>query len=156
MKIKDLKQEHPLIYKRALECQVEQGNVANDELILNLDKTAGNFLFDDTKEGHYIWSLVNNGNYQPFYDFHKAKETKYPKVMMVSDDEIDWNKRVVFMEKNGKFLAWYDAEKLEDAEKQTELITWNYSKDIEQKIKLTRQEIASKFEVALEHIEIVD
>jgi len=156
MKIKDLKQEHPLIYKRALECQVEQGNKPNDELEINLDEISGNFKWGRTLENWSVWSAVKNGNYQPFYDFHKPKEPQYPKVMMVSDDEIEWFKRVVFMEKIGRYLCWNLAETLEEAEEKTETFTWNYAKDIKPQIKLTRQEIASKFEVDLEQIEILD
>jgi hypothetical protein len=159
MKIKDLKQKHPLIYKRALECQVEQGNVANDGEEIDLSKDSGNFSWNQTKEGLNVWAAVNNGNFQPFYDFHeshKPKETQYPKVMMVSDGGIIWDKRVVFMKKRGRFLAWANAETLEHADRVTEATSWNYAKDIKPKIKLTRQEIASKFEVDLEQIEIVD
>ena len=42
-----------------------------------------------------------------------------------------WRKRVVFMEKCGKYLAWNDAETLEDAEDVYEVAAWNYAKDLE-------------------------
>ena len=43
------------------------------------------------------------------------EEKTYPRVMLVSDDKIDWKKRVVFMEKKEGFLAWKFVETLEEA-----------------------------------------
>ncbi len=154
MKIKDLKQEHPLIYKRALECQVEQGNEANDELELHFSTVSGGFIWYKTKEGQNIWESVDKRNFQLFYYFHK--QSQYPKVMMVSDDGNRWLQRVVFMKMKEKYFAWSYANTLEESEEQTELVTWTYVKDIKPQIKLTRQEIADKFEVDLEQIEILD
>lgn len=58
--------------------------------------------------------------------------TKYPKVMWVSDTERHFTqKRVVFMEKNGHFLAWNAAESIEEAKEKVEVFTWKYAKDIE-------------------------
>ena len=46
------------------------------------------------------------------------EEKAYPRVMLVSDDGINWDtRRVVFMEKCGGFLAWANAKTLEEAEK---------------------------------------
>ena len=59
------------------------------------------------------------------------EEKKYPKVMMVSGDGKTWFRRVVLMEKCGIYLAWNDAETFEEAEKETELVTWEFAKDIE-------------------------
>ena len=58
----------------------------------------------------------------------------YPKVMMVSDCPItkgnNGKKRVVFMEKLGTYLAWANAETLEDAEKEVDSYTWSYAVDV--------------------------
>ena len=71
-----------------------------------------------------------------------SAEKTYPRVMLVSFDGIHWgNQRVVFMEKNGGFLAWAFAETLEEAEKQTNIIFWKYAKEIEP-IQVTLEEIA--------------
>ena len=69
------------------------------------------------------------------------EEKTYPRVMLVSDDKIDWNKRVVFMEKCGGFMAWYNAETLEEAENITDTRFWNYAKELEP-IEVTLEEIA--------------
>ena len=62
------------------------------------------------------------------------KENVYPKVMMVSDCPItkgnNGKQRVVFMEKLGTYLAWANAETIEDAEKQVESYTWAYAVDV--------------------------
>ena len=69
------------------------------------------------------------------------EEKNYPRVMLVSDDRIKWCKRVVFMEKNGGFLAWGFAETLEVAEKIVRTTFWKYAKEIEP-IEVTLEEIA--------------
>ena len=70
------------------------------------------------------------------------EEKTYPRVMLVSDDNMNWdNRRVVFMEKCGGFLAWYNAETLEEAENEIDNIFWKYAKDIES-IEVTLEEIA--------------
>lgn len=53
----------------------------------------------------------------PLSEIQQHLVNEYPKVMTVSDYS-DFGlrmTRVVFMEKNGKFLAWSDARTLEDA-----------------------------------------
>lgn len=59
-------------------------------------------------------------------------ENKYPKVMWVSEDNLGWSKRVVFMEKGNKYLAWVIAETLEEAEYRLGVVSWKYAKDIEE------------------------
>ena len=78
-------------------------------------------------------------------------EKTYPRVMVVSDDKISWSKRVVFMEKMGRYVAWRGAETLEDAEKEKEIIFWNYAKEIEP-IEVTLEEIAEWKGVSKEQI----
>ena len=63
-----------------------------------------------------------------------SKENGYPKVMMVSNFPISENnkgyKRVVFMEKLGKYLAWQYAETIEAAEKETCIALWKFAVDV--------------------------
>ena len=62
------------------------------------------------------------------------EENGYPKVMMVSNFPISENnkgyKRVVFMEKLGKYLAWQYAETFEAAEKETCIALWKFAVDV--------------------------
>jgi len=75
----------------------------------------------------------------------------YPKVMLVSDFPISMNnfgfKRVVFMEKNGRYLAWYGAETLEEAKETMDITHWKYAEDVDSVLKLTLEEIAERFNV---------
>ena len=79
------------------------------------------------------------------------EEKTYPRVMMVSDNKMTWGKRVVFMEKNGGFLAWESAETLEEAEKIVGNTFWKYAKEIEP-IQVTLEEIAEWKGVHIEQI----
>ena len=79
------------------------------------------------------------------------EEKIYPRVMLVSNEKVDWYKRVVFMEKCGGFLAWINAGTLEEAEKQVDTRFWKYAKDIEP-IEVTLEEIAKWKGVSKEQI----
>ena len=76
------------------------------------------------------------------------EEKTYPRVMMVSFDSENWFKRVVFMKKCGKYLAWNNAETVEGAEEQIVLSAWNYAKEIEEpkEITITLSDINSKMD----------
>ena len=105
--------------------------------------------FEGTNIGDYYG--VINGSFD-FWTFDEVKnynaeiielpeKRAYPRVMLVSGDKMTWIKRVVFMEKNGGFLAWGFAETLEKAEKSTSTTFWEYAKEIEP-IQVTLEEIA--------------
>ena len=81
------------------------------------------------------------------------KEKTYPRVMLVSDDNTNWVKRVVFMEKCGGFLAWSNAKTIEGAENERGTAFWNYAKDLEP-IEVTLEEIAEWKGVSKELIKI--
>ena len=95
-------------------------------------------------------------------------ENEYPKVMKVSNQPITTkedfkyaNKRVVFMKKNDRFIAWLDADTIEKSENVTSTTVWNYAVDLDwqpeeetKPLKLTMQQIAEKFNA--EKIEIVN
>ena len=118
----------------------------------------------------YYWTL-NDETDLPSHsvkDFLKP-ENEYPKVMKVSNKPIETledfknaNTRVVFMEKCGKFIAWYDADTIEKSENVTSTAVWNYAVDLDwqpeeeetKPIKLTMEQIAQKFNA--EKIEIVN
>lgn len=86
----------------------------------------------------------------------KQEELNYPRVMMVSNDKRFWAQRVVFMEKAGQFLAWSNAETIEEAEHEAHVFTCKYAKEIEEPktIELTMQEIADKFGCSTEQLKI--
>ena len=75
------------------------------------------------------------------------EEKVYPRVMMVSCGEF-WYKRVVLMEKCGKYLAWNNAKTMEEAENELYLAAWKFAKDIEEpkEITITLSDINSKMD----------
>ena len=81
---------------------------------------------------------------------------EYPKVMEVSEDGDSWFKRVVFMEKNGMFLAWNAAESIEEAEHEVYTCSWEFAREIQPAttLELTIDQIAEKFNVSPEQIKI--
>lgn len=61
------------------------------------------------------------------------KQNEYPKIMEVSNfyDFKDKFTRVVFMKKNGKYLAWYGAETFKEAEEMISVSLWEYAREID-------------------------
>lgn len=157
--------------------QVAQGNkrdVSVFEECRHRDKNNGGFDFDrsriidgDGLVNHRFWaSVIFRKDFDLFFK-HFPKKSEYPKLMYVSDYPIQTNGmillteariRVVFMEKNGKYIAWSNATSFEEAEKTTSTIIWNYAIDVKEtqpEIKeLTIDEIAEKFGVKAEQIKI--
>ena len=84
------------------------------------------------------------------------EENSFPRVMLVSNGEIVWYKRGVFMKKCDRFLAWNKAETIEESESVYEVIPWRYAKELPEKVELTKAEIAEKFGVPFDYIKIVD
>ena len=76
------------------------------------------------------------------------EEKTYPRVMMVSFDSENWHKRVVFMKKCGRYLAWDNAETVEEAENQVNSVAWRFAKDIEEpkEFTITLSDINSKMD----------
>ena len=58
------------------------------------------------------------------------EENSFPRVMLVSDDGYSWCKRVVFMKKYDRYLAWNKAETIEESESVYEVIPWRYAKEL--------------------------
>ena len=87
-----------------------------------------------------LWDIDEVKNYNAEI-IELPEERAYPRVMLVSYDKMTWSKRVVFMEKNGGFLACGFAETLEEVEKSTSNMFWKYAKEIEP-IWVTLEEIA--------------
>lgn len=97
-----------------------------------------------------IKAVFNNYDYKTVLENNATIITldEYPKLMYVRNDECDkFVKRVVFMEKNGKYLAWAYAESLEEANQAMGTATWSYAKDIEEEkeqiVELTIEDISN-------------
>ena len=142
------------IVERMLECQVEQGNprdVSIFEHYPNADQDSGGFNWRATIEGDDWWSkVIDYKNFDIF--FLKYPKTSYPKVMMVGYSYPLTRKRVVFMEKCGKFLAWENADNLKDAENVISVIPWKYAEDIKPE-NPQKQELLTKAEELIQKAE---
>ena len=84
------------------------------------------------------------------------EEKTFPRVMLVSDDGDSWYKRVVFMKKNDRYLAWNNAETVEESEGIYEVTAWRYAKELPEKVELTKSEIAEKFGISIGQLVIKD
>lgn len=98
----------------------------------------------------YFWTFDEVKNYNVEI-IELPEEKTYPRVMLVSDDKMYWKKRVVFMEKRGRFLAWVDATTLEEAENTPNTCFWEYAKEFEP-VEVTLEEIAEWKKVSKELI----
>jgi len=149
------------VIAKMLEEQVKQGNPENVE-VFEIDLTSlkqeGGFRWADTDDENVFWTdVIVNKKFDVFfakYPKSSSAESKYPKVMMVSEDCVFWDKRVVFMEKNNCYLAWGDAETLEEAEHKTILITWKYAKDIEEVQPPTPKTLEERIEAIEKHLNL--
>lgn len=75
------------------------------------------------------------------------EENPFPRVMLVSDDGDFWCKRVVLMQKSDRFLAWNNAETIEESECVFGILPWRYAKEIEPKQQtITLSDLNSKIE----------
>ena len=76
------------------------------------------------------------------------EEKNYPKFMMVSFNEVVWYKRVVFMKKCGKYLAWNKAETVEESESILGQTAWDYARELKEpkEITITLSDINSKMD----------
>ena len=130
------------IVEKMLYYQEQQGNkrdVSVFEERKARGKYNGGFDWNETPDGHLFWeTVIKHRNFDLF--FEKCPKNKYPKVMYVSDTPFnqinhpitDEDKRVVFMEKNGKYLAWTGVRTIKEAEDAFRTTPWNYAKDIEE------------------------
>ena len=84
------------------------------------------------------------------------EEKPFPRVMLVSDDGDFWYKRVVLMQKCDRFLAWNNAETIEESECVFGILPWRYAKEIPEKVELTKSEIVEKFGVSVDQLVIND
>ena len=82
------------------------------------------------------------------------EEKPFPRVMLVSFDGDTWKRRVVFMKKCNRFLAWNDAETVEESEDICSVTGWRYSKELPEKVELTKSEIAEKFGISVDQLVI--
>ena len=139
------------IQEKMLLEQEKQGNGRNPDIFrknLHAGVSHKGFTWDKSVDGHDFWVSVLDGNFDCFFKRYPKKDVKtYPRVMEVSNSEDFSNPvtRVVFMEKNGKYIAWLRASTLEEAEKTVITTCWKYARNREVTpiIELTAEDISA-------------
>lgn len=110
----------------------------------NRKASSPGFLWSNTTEGHRFWDdVISDRKFDVFFEkYPKGSDTdidktpidpEFPCLMEVSDYEDFRNTepRVVFMKKQGKYLAWYNARTFEEAEEQTQVLFWNFARPVQ-------------------------
>ena len=146
------------IQKMMLLEQEKQGNKRNPNIFrksISIGAAHGGFDWIETDDGYSFWAEVLKGDFNRFFLRYPQKEEEllelekdtktYPKVMEVSNSENFSNPktRVVFMEKNGKYLAWSNASTLEEAEKTFTVAYWDYAREVAPTVNLTAEDISA-------------
>ena len=91
MRIDSLRDTHPKIYLRILECQSIQGNNPNDALELHHDVKQGNFNWAFTEEGEDVWEDVYKEKFESWYRHHKLEYSKFIEPTRVEhDNKLDY------------------------------------------------------------------
>lgn len=115
----------------------------------------GGFNWSDQPEGSsFWWDVIHSKNFEKYFSKYPKQEFNFPCIMEVSNNQ-DFrcsNIRVVFMQKNGRFLAWSRAETFAEAESVTDVINWKYA-HIPLK-KVTKAQIATM--LGTTNFEIID
>ena len=93
----------------------------------------------------YSIEIVKNLNAE-IIELPKEEKT-FPRVMLVNNGGNEWRKRVVFMKKCDRYLAWNKAETIEESESICGQTAWRYAKEIEPKQQtITLSDLNSKIE----------
>ena len=155
------------IVELMLQRQVEQGNPKNIGVFEEFKTrgcTKGGFDWKASPEDHAFWhKVIFDNDFDLFFEKYPKgvvnEKTQYPKVMLVSNDsdiKKEWKQRVV-IKKAGVYVAWANAETLEEAETATVVYVWKYAKDLpEPKIKLTKEALIEKLGIASEDLDIFE
>ena len=111
------------------------------------DFSADDYVEKKETENWSEWAPSNEINPNGFEYFGDT-------LMEVSANNNWWFPRVVFGKKGGSYLAWSDAKTLEEAKNAYNSSWWKYTRPI--KTKLTLKQVADKFGLDVNEIEIVD
>ncbi len=142
---KDAKQVKCLVDNKIFNIEVD-GNYENViRAIVFRSKSSQNnnancVLYDNSKPLNKLAEIISYKEKDlPEYPIEGIFEER---VMLVSDDEENWWPRVVFMEKNNRFIAWNYAKTIEEAGEVCKTTDWKYAKELPIEIEVTKEEIA--------------
>ena len=130
-----------------LDQQVAQGNkrdITVFEHSVAVDVDGGGFTWHDvpTWKGvdeidemdgiDFCIEVITKKNFDLFYKRFPKKT--FPRVMLVwYNDEDNAEPRVVIAHKCNKYIAWYEATTIEEAEKEVKTVIWSHAKEVEEK-----------------------
>lgn len=86
-----------------------------------------------TKDGKYRTCDTSQSLFHE--EDHKARLATEERVILVSQDGINYDKRVVFKFKGGKAICWKNARTIEGANGETGTVAWSYWKELENEVK---------------------
>lgn len=147
------------VIAKMLEEQVKQGNKEDVEVFerLRLASFPSGFEWSDSVDGMNFWqTTLIDKNFDLFFSKYPKQEdvhNPYPKVMLVSNDGIQWIKRVVFMEKNSHYISWMGAESLEDAQSVLGTSVWKYAREVEV-APMSPQSLEERIEAIEKHLNL--
>ena len=149
------------VVDKMLYYQVQQGNKEDVTVFESnslSNKVKRGFAWVNTTEEYGFWEdIIVYKNFNLFFQKYPKNNVKlYPKVMLVSNDRINWVKRVVFMEKCGYFIAWSSAETPKECESAMRTSPWKYAKDIEEPkiVEVTLEDVAKAMNISPELLRI--
>ena len=137
--IGDIKDFPIEIVQKMCDYQVKQGRVFNPKVFQNNSRAAfEGFHWSSTMERYNFWDeVILKKNFDLFFErYPKEHDTFKERVMLVSDKN-DINKaikRVVFAKKNDIYIAWVNAETIEESKEQTIVSTWDYAWELSERI----------------------
>jgi hypothetical protein len=130
-----------------------------------------------TPEGYMFWARTilerkydhffkkypskNKGGEPGLFFVKDTKELPLPRVVLVSHDNENWCTRVLFMIKNNPgvvkpFICWGDVKTIEESKTVVDTYPWRFMKEIPQPVKLSKQQIAEKFGIEIDQLNITD
>ena len=143
--------------KKVIEYWESKGVDASDVALIRNKKAGSIFRYYGIIDGRFDCYSERQSAENNAEIIELPKEEKpFPRVMLVSDDGDFWYKRVVLMQKCDRFLAWDNAETIENAEFTYSVSAWRYAKELQEKVELTKSEIAEKFGISIEQLVIKD
>jgi hypothetical protein len=103
---------------------------------INRNRTECEIVVDEgeyyEQNGKYYDSDVNATIFtHPIKIIHADDEPFVERVMEVSNNGSTWSKRVVFMKKDGYYMAWFMAETIEAAQTEFDTSLWKYAREIQ-------------------------
>ena len=112
----------------------------------------------DEQNGLNVVTLKTDFNIAEIISYKEEEIPEMPigRVMEVSSCRNKWCKRVVFGKKDDLFIAWKDAETIEDAKWTRSTSVWKYAREIKEKVVVTKKEIAQWKECGVNDLEIKD